>query len=124
MPPPVDVFSTPPNVAGGFIPGAYNGIANGIYNGTVRPMSATRGRLVDTSIETQLGSRFVTRTNLFYKILHNYGDSGVIGNSTLYNRQNVAAQEAYGVETRVDLKPSKDGSGIYGFISNTVAVAY
>ncbi len=56
--------------------------------------------------------------------MQNYGDSGVIGNSTLYNRQTVAAQEAYGVETRMDLKPSKDGSGIYGFVSNTIAVAY
>ncbi len=124
MPPPVDMFSTPPDTTQGFINGTYNGIANGIYNGTVRPLRATRGRLVDTSIEQQLGSRFVTRTNLFYKILQNYGDSGVIGNSTLYNRQSVAKQEAYGVETRLDLKPSKDGSGFYGFVSNTVAVAY
>jgi len=124
MPPPVDMFSTPPNVARGFINGIYNGLPNGIYNGTVRPMRATRGRLVDVSLEQQLGPRFVTRTNLFYKTLQNYGDSGVIGNSTLYNRQSVAKQEAYGVETRLDLKPAKDSAGIYGFVSNTVAVAY
>ena len=123
-PPPVDVFSTPPFVAGGFINGPYNGIPSGIYNGTVRPLHAARGRLVDISLEQQIGSRFVTRTNLFYKKLQNYGDSGVIGNSTLYNRQTVAAQEAYGVETRLDLKPSKDGSGLYGFVSNTIQVAY
>ena len=124
MPPPVDMFSTPPNVAGGFINGPYNGLPNGIYNGTVAPMQATRGRLVDVSLEQQVGPRFVARNNLFYKILHNYGDSGVIGNSTLYNRQSVAAQEAYGIETRLDLKPGKSGAGIYGFVSNTIAVAY
>lgn len=123
-PPEVDIFSTPPYVAGGFINGPYNGIASGIYNGTVRPLQAARGRLIDVSLERQIGPRFVARTNLYYKKLQNYGDSGVIGNSTLYNRQTVAAQEAYGVETRMDLKPGKDGTGLYGFVSNTVAVAY
>ncbi len=123
-PPQTDVFSTPPFVAGGFINGPFNGIANGIYNGTVRPMRAARGRLIDVSLEQQIGPRFVARNNLFYKTLTNYGDSGVIGNSTLYNRQSVAAQEAYGVETRLDLKPGKEGKGFYGFVSNTVSVAY
>ncbi len=124
VPPPVDMFSTPPDVSQGFINGVFYGLPNGIYNGTIRPMRATRGRLVDISLEQQLGSRFVTRTNLFYKTLKNYGDSGVIGNSTLYNRQSVDSQEAYGVETRIDLKPGKEGAGFYGFVSNTIAVAY
>jgi outer membrane receptor protein involved in Fe transport len=71
-----------------------------------------------------MGSRFVTRTNLFYKTLQNFGDSGVVGNSTLYNRLSVDKQEAYGIETRMDLKPGKNGAGFYGFVSNTLAVAY
>jgi hypothetical protein len=124
MPPPVDVFSTPPSVNGGLITGFFNGEVVNVYNGTVRPMSATRGKLTDVSLEQQIGPRFVTRTNLFYKTLENYGDSGVIGNSTLYNRQSVDKQEAYGVETRVDMKPGRDGYGLYGFLSNTIAVAY
>jgi hypothetical protein len=124
MPPPVDIFSTPPSIVGGPIVGNYNGFVDAIYNGTVRPMRATRGKLTDVSLERQLGPRFVARTNLFYKTLENYGDSGVIGNSTLYNRQSVDKQEAYGVETRMDLKKSKDGYGFYGFLSNTVVVAY
>ncbi len=111
----VDIFSTPPSVSG--LP------INGVYNGTVRPNLALRGRLVDTSIERQIGSRFMTRTNLFYKYLTNYGDSGVIGNSILYNRQTVAAQEAYGVETRVELRKSRDGYGLNGWISNTWQIA-
>jgi len=124
MPPPVDIFSTPPDISQGLIFGNYGGSVNGVYNGTVRPMRATRGKLTDVSVEQQLGPRFVARCNLFYKTLENYGDSGVVGNSTLYNRQSVDKQEAYGVENRFDLKPGKDGYGFYGFVSNTVSVAY
>ena len=47
----------------------------------------------------------------------------MIGNSILYNRQTVAAQIAYGVETRVELKKSRDGYGLNGFISNTWQIA-
>lgn len=114
MPPPVDTFSTPPTI--------YSEV-NGIFNGTVRPMQATRGQLADTSIERQIGSRFMTRTNLFFKQLSNYGDSGVIGNTPIYNRQTVAGQNAYGVETRVELKRARDGFGLNGFISNTFQIA-
>jgi len=114
MPPPVDVFSTPPDVTSAI---------NGVFNGTVRPMQATRGCLVDTSIEQQIGPRFMTRTNLFYKKLTNFGDSGVVGNSPLYNRATLTGQEAYGVETRVELKPTRDGYGFNGFVSNTFQIA-
>jgi len=114
----VDIFSTPPTVSSPAL-----NLINGVYNGTVRPNQALRGNLVDTSIERQIGSRFMTRTNLFSKYLTNYGDSGVIGNSILYNRQTVAAQVAYGVETRVELKKSRDGYGLNGFISNTFQIA-
>lgn len=124
MPPPVDLFSTPPDVTQGLINGFFNGAVINTFNGTLRPMYATRGNLTDVSVEQQIGPRLVTRTNLFYKTLENYGDSGVIGNSTLYNRQSVDKQEAYGVETRVDLKPARGGYGFNGFVSNTVAVAY
>ena len=116
MPPPVDIFSTPPTV------NAAN-LINGVYNGTVRSMQATRGELFDTSIERQIGSRFMTRTNCFEKYLTNYGDSGVVGNSFLYNRQTVAAQIAYGVESRFELKKAKDGYGLNGWLSNTWQIA-
>ena len=115
-PSPVDYFLSPIPVT--------NEIVNGIYQGTPRPLQPTRGRLVDVSIETQLGPRFVTRTNLFYKKLRNFGDSGVIGNLPIYNRLTNSAQEAYGVETRMDLKPRRDGYGFNGFLSNTIQVAY
>lgn len=115
-PTPVDYFLTPIPITGT--------IFNGIYQGTPRPLQPTRGKLVDMSIETQMGPRFVTRTNLFYKKLRNFGDSGVIGNLPIYNRLTNSAQEAYGVETRMDLKPAKDGYGFNGFLSNTVQVAY
>jgi hypothetical protein len=102
-----------------------NGVnAYGIYDGTPRPLRATRGRLVDTSLEKQFGPRFSTRTNLFYKYLTNFGDSGVVGNLPLYNRLANSEQEAYGVETRMDLKSSREGYGFNGFLSNTVQVAY
>jgi len=114
MPPPVDVFSTAPNA---------NDLVGGIFNGTLRPMVATRGKLVDTSIEQQIGPRMMTRVNLFYKRLNNFGDSGVIGNSPLYNRQTISGQEAYGVETRLELKPNRDGYGFNGFVSNTFQIA-
>lgn len=124
MPPPVDVFSTPPDVTQGLITGFYNGAVVNVFNGTVRPLRATRGNLTDVSLEQQIGPRLVTRTNLFYKTLENFGDSGVIGNSTLYNRLSLDKQESYGVETRLDLKPTRGGYGFNGFVSNTVAVAY
>jgi hypothetical protein len=124
MPPSVDIFSTPPDTTQGLITGFYNGEVVNVFNGTVRPMRATRGKLTDVSLEQQISPRLVTRTNIFYKTLENYGDSGVIGNSTLYNRQSVDKQEAYGVETRLDLKPGRQGYGFYGFLSNTIAVAY
>lgn len=115
-PNPVDYFVTPYNVTGP--------PPNGVFNGTPRPLLATRGQLVDTSIEKQIGARFATRTNLFYKYLTNFGDSGVVGNLPLYNRLTNSAQDAYGVESRVDLKSAKEGYGVNGFLSNTVQVAY
>jgi len=115
-PTPVDYFLSPILLSGG--------IVNGIYQGTPRPLQPTRGRLVDVSLETQLSPRLVTRTNLFYKKLRNFGDSGVIGNLPIYNRLTNSAQEAYGVETRVDLKPARNGYGFNGFLSSTVQVAY
>ncbi|MCC7527674.1 MAG: TonB-dependent receptor [Candidatus Melainabacteria bacterium] len=115
-PPPVDVFVTAPLIA--------DGQTNGIYNGTIRPLRATRGNLVDVSLENQFGPRLVTRTNLYYKKLNNFGDSGVIQNTPLYNRLQLSAQESYGVETRLELKPARDGYGFNGFVSNTVQVAY
>lgn len=115
-PTPVDYFLSPIAIT--------NTIQNGIYAGTPRPLQPTRGRMVDVSLETQFGPRFVTRTNLFYKKLRNFGDSGVIGNLPIYNRLTNSAQEAYGVETRMDLKPARDGYGFNGFLSNTVQVAY
>lgn len=114
MPPPVDVFSTPPSI---------EDQVNGIFNGTVRPMQATRGRLVDSSIEQQIGSRSMVRVNLFYKRLSNFGDSGVVGNSMLYNRLTLSAQEAYGVESRVELRPDRNGYGWNGFLSSTFQIA-
>lgn len=115
-PTPVDYFLLPIDVTATPI--------GGIYPGTPRPLRATRGRLIDTSIETQIGPRFSTRTNLFWKYLQNFGDSGVVGNLPLYNRLTNAAQNAYGVETRMDLKSSRDGYGFNGFLSNTIQVAY
>jgi len=114
QPPPVDVFVTPPDVGTPI---------NGIFNGTVRPLRATRGELVDTSLERQVGPRFVVRTNLFYKKLKNFGDSGVIVNTPIYNRLTLSNQEAYGVETRMDLKPDREGYGFNGFVSNTIQYA-
>jgi len=115
QPPPVDLFSTPPNLT--------EAPVNGIYPGTLRPLRATRGQLVDASIEQQIGPRFVLRTNLFYKQLKNFGDSGVVQNTPLYNRLTLSNQEAYGVESRVDLKPARDGYGFNGFLSSTVSIA-
>ncbi|MBS1997658.1 MAG: TonB-dependent receptor [Cyanobacteria bacterium SZAS LIN-2] len=115
-PTPNDYFLTPILVTGALV--------NGIYEGTPRPLQATRGQLVDASLEQQFGPRFVTRTNIFYKKLSNFGDSGVIGNLPIYNRLTNSGQEAYGVETRVDYKGNRDGYGLNGFLSNTVQVAY
>ncbi len=114
QPPPVDVFVQPPIV---------DEIFNGTFNGTVRPIRATRGELVDTSVEHQIGPRFVVRQNLFYKKLKNFGDSGVIINTPVYNRLTLSNQEAYGAETRMDLRPDREGYGFNGFVSNTVQVA-
>jgi hypothetical protein len=117
MPNPNDIFITPYNVVSG-----QN--TPGIYDGTPKPLRATRGYLVDTSLEHQIGTRQALRCNLFYKYLTNFGDSGVVGNLPLYNRLTNSAQDAYGVETRYDLKPSRDGLGFNGFLSNTIQVAY
>lgn len=116
-PTPVDTFIAPFLVSG-VTP------VNGVYQGTPRPLNATRGRLVDFSVEQQVGPRFVTRTNLFYKELQNFGDSGVISNLPIYNRLTNSGQQAYGVETRVDMKPKRDGYGLNGFLSSTVQAAY
>lgn len=102
-----------------------NGVnAYGVYDGTQRPLHATRGQLVDTSIERQFGPRFSTRVNGFYKYINNFGDSGVVGNLPLYNRLTNSAQDAYGTEIRADLHGSKEGYGFNGFLSETVVVAY
>jgi Carboxypeptidase regulatory-like domain len=118
MPNPNDYFITP------YLVGPAGTQTAGVYDGTPRPLHATRGYLMDTSLEKQLGSRVNTRTNLFYKYLTNFGDSGVVGNLPLYNRLTNSAQDAYGVETRIDLKPKRDGYGFNGFLSNTIQVAY
>lgn len=114
QPPPVDVFVTPPNI---------NKELNGIFANTIRPLAATRGLLVDTSVEQQIGPRFVMRTNLFYKKLRNFGDSGVIANTPIYNRLSLSDLETHGVETRLDLKPDREGYGFNGYVSNTVQYA-
>lgn len=118
VPNPVDYFLTPFNVTSGPYP------FNGIFNGAPRPLQAMRGRLVDAGVEKQFGKRFVMRNNVFYKKLYHFGDSGVIDNSIVYNRLTNNEQEAYGAETRLELKPSRDGTGFYGYVSNTFAVAY
>lgn len=115
-PTPVDYFLTPINIAVSPV--------SGIYPGTPRPLSATRGKLIDTSIETQIGPRFSARTNLFWKYLQNFGDSGVVGNLPIYNRLTNSGENSYGVETRMDLKSARDGYGFNGFLSNTIQVAY
>ncbi|HEY9681295.1 MAG TPA: carboxypeptidase regulatory-like domain-containing protein [Oculatellaceae cyanobacterium] len=117
MPNPTDIFITPYNVVSGQL-------TPGIYDGTPRPLHATRGYLIDSSLEHQFGTRSALRINLFYKYLTNFGDSGVVGNLPLYNRLTNSAQDAYGVETRYDLKPKRDGYGFNGFLSNTIQVAY
>ncbi|MBU6453998.1 MAG: carboxypeptidase regulatory-like domain-containing protein [Cyanobacteria bacterium REEB67] len=115
-PTPNDYFLTPILVTGA--------VVNGVYEGTPKPLHATRGQLFDASIEQQFGPRFVHRTNIFYKKLRNFGDSGVIGNLPIYNRLTNSGQEAYGVETRLDYKGGRNGYGLNGFLSNTVQVAY
>lgn len=118
VPNPVDYFLTPFPIAGGPAP------SNGIFNGSPRVLQAMRGRLVDCGVEHQFSKRFVMRQNLFYKKIYHFGDSGVIDNSIVYNRLTNNEQEAYGAETRLELKPARDGSGLYGYVSNTFAVAY
>lgn len=122
MPNPVDFFITPFQVLN---VNPTNGINTyGVFDGTPRPLHATRGQLVDTGLERQIGKRLSLRTNLFYKYLTNFGDSGVVGNLPLYNRLTNSAQDAYGVESRMDLKSDKNGYGFNGFLSNTLQVAY
>jgi hypothetical protein len=116
-PPPVDIFLQPFDITAGPFP------LNGIYNGAPRPLQAARGNIVDAGVEQQVGSRFAIKNTLFYKHLKNFGDSGVINNTVLYNRLTLAKQDAYGLETRLDLKPRRDATGLYGFVSNTVSVA-
>jgi len=118
MPNPNDYFITP------YLAGSAGQYTAGVYDGTPRPLHATRGYLVDSSVEKQIGKRLDIRTNLFYKVLTNFGDSGVVGNLPLYNRLTNSAQDAKGVETRIDLKPARDGYGFNGFISNTIQIAY
>jgi len=114
-PPPVDLFARPFDITSGTI--------NGIFNGSLRPMQATRGYIVDTSLEQQVGGRFDVKGSLFYKHLHNVGDELPVNNTLLYQRLTLSALESYGVESRLELKPKRDGTGIFGFISNTVMVA-
>ena len=115
-PTPNDYFLTPIQTSAA--------VVNGIYEGTPKPLHATRGQLFDASLEQQFGPRFVHRTNIFYKKLRNFGDSGVIGNLPIYNRLTNSGQEAYGVETRLDYKGGRNGYGLNGFLSNTLQVAY
>lgn len=114
QPPPVDGFVLPPSI---------DDMVMGVFAGTMRPLQATRGNLVDTSVEQQIGPRSALRVNLFYKSLKNSGDSGVVGNAPLYNRIQLSGQTVTGCETRFDLKPKRDGTGFYGFFSGTVALA-
>ncbi len=116
VPPPVDIFVAPFDVTGG--------TNNGIFPGTPKPLQAERGELVDAGIEHQIGPRSILRNTLFYKKLKNFGDSGVIDNTTVYNRLMLSGQEAYGCETRFELKPDRQGFGFNGYVSNTAAVAY
>ena len=118
VPAPIDLFLTPFDVSGGPSP------VNGIFQGSPRPLQAMRGQLLDAGIEQQIGPRFSMRHNGFYKKLYHFGDSGVIDNSIVYNRLTNNAQESYGYEMRLDLKPSRDGTGFYGYVSNTLSVAY
>jgi hypothetical protein len=118
VPAPVDVFLTPFDVTGGPSP------TSGIFQGAPRPLRAMRGRLVDVGVEKQFGKRLVMRNNVFYKKLYHFGDSGVINNSIVYNRLTNNIQEAYGYETRIELKPAAGGTSFYGYVSNTLAVAY
>jgi hypothetical protein len=115
VPPPCDAFVLP------FI--ATGTAVNGIFPGSFRPLSAMRGQLVDASIDRQIGPRFVMRNNFFYKQLKNFGDSGVIDNTTVYDRLTLSGEKVCGVETRFDLKPNRESYGFNGFVSNTVAIA-
>ncbi len=114
-PPPVDSFVRPFSVTGGTI--------NGIFNGSLRPLSAQRGRVIDTAVEQQIGPRFACRTNLYYKDLKNFFDMMPVDNTVIMQQVNVSGFKDYGIETRLDLKPSRDGTGWSGFVSNTIAVA-
>lgn len=118
VPAPVDYFLTPFAVTTPPSP------TNGIFGGSPRPLQAMRGRLVDAGIEHQFGPRFLFRNSAYYKKIYHFGDSGVINNSLVYNRLTNNEQESYGYETRVEMKPSRDGTGFYGYASNTLSVAY
>ncbi len=115
-PPPVDYFINPPDTTTYAVPG--------IFVGTPKPLRAARGQLVDVGIEQQAGPRLVIRNNLYYKDLQNMGDSGVIANTPIYNRQTVNRLESTGEEVRIDLKPARDGTGFNGFLSNTLQVSH
>jgi hypothetical protein len=126
VPNPVDMLLTPFPVInipfpGSTIVGPYPG--NGIFNGSPRPLQAERGKLVEAGIDKQFGSRFVVRNNAFFKQLHHMGDSNTIDNSFVYNRLTTTEEDAYGIETRLELKPARDGTGFYGYLSNTVTQA-
>lgn len=115
VPPPVDSLVRPFNATGPTF--------SGFFNGSLRPLEATRGYLIDSSIEQQLAGRFVQRFNLFYKRLKNVGDELPVDNTLLYQRLTLSGLETYGVEMRLDLKPNKEGYGLNGFVSNSVMVA-
>ena len=116
QPPPVDIFVTAPEVG--------EGPVNGIFNGTIRPLRATRGILVDVGVDQQIGPRFITRNHLYYKKLSNPGDSGVVVNTPLYNRLSLSDFESYGVENRMELRTDRNGYGFYGFATNTIQVTF
>ncbi len=115
-PPPVDIFVMPPDVRTYAVPG--------IFVNTPRPLRAARGQMVDVGVEQQAGPRLVLRNNMYYKELENQGDSGVVENTPIYNRQTMALLKSYGMETRVDLKTSREGYGLNGFLTSTAQVAY
>jgi hypothetical protein len=113
--PPVDLLPRPFDITQGTI--------GGIFNGSLRPMQATRGNIVDVSIEQQVGPRFALRSGLYYKTLKNVGDELPVNNTLLYQRLTLAGLESYGVENLLQFRPAADGGGFFGFASNTIMVA-
>jgi outer membrane receptor protein involved in Fe transport len=114
-PPPVDLIVRPFDINEGTI--------NGVFNGSLRPMQATRGYIADVGLEQQMGPRFAARWSMYYKNLKNVGDELPVNNTILYQRLTLAGLEGEGVEARLDLRPSRDNTGLFGFVSNTVMVA-